>query len=296
MTGINFNASPIQLQCRAQTRIESSMSPATPVEVQKRGYIIPIGGAEGKRKDAEILKRFVSLCGGPDARILVIPTASLLDETGPMYMELFESFGAHSKCIPIEVRDNCFQEDILSALDEATGIFITGGNQLRLSTILGGTPAARKIRTLNADGVHMAGTSAGAAIISEHMIAGGRSGPSPRESGVVLAPGLGLTNRVIIDQHFNRRLRMGRLLAALSFNPFACGLGIDENTAGFIAPDGVMEVVGHGTITVIDPANLRHSSMSYVRKAEAVTLIGLKLHVLARGSHFNIETREATLD
>ena len=86
---------------------------------------------------------------------------------------------------------------------------------------------------------------------------------------------------------------MGRLLAALSFNPFACGLGIDENTAAFIAPDGMFEVVGTGTVTVVDPADLKHSSMSRVRKAEAVTLIGLKLHVLAEGARFNIETREA---
>jgi cyanophycinase len=127
------------------------------------------------------------------------------------------------------------------------------------------------------------------------MIAGGRGGPSPRESGVVLAPGLGLTNRAIIDQHFNKRGRLGRLLAALSFNPFVCGLGIDENTAAFIAPDGNMEVVGQGTVTVIDPAELRHSSMSYVRKAESVSLIGLKLHVLASGAFFNLETREARL-
>jgi len=271
------------------------MSPATPVINQPRGYVIPIGGAEAKRKDPVILKRFVELCGGKDARILVIPTASLLDETGPIYQELFEDMGARSVCIPIEDRDHCYQDDILEALEKATGIFITGGNQLRLSTILGGTPVARAIRRLNADGVHMAGTSAGAAIISEHMIAGGRGGPSPRESGVVLAPGLGLTNRAIIDQHFNKRGRLGRLLAALSFNPFVCGLGIDENTAAFIDPDGVLEVVGHGTVTVVDPADLRHSSMSYVRKAEAISLVGLKLHVLASGSHFNLETREATL-
>lgn len=272
------------------------MSPATPEQNQNRGYVIPIGGAEAKRKDPVILERFVALCGGADARILVIPTASLLDETGPLYQELFEGMGAKAVCTPIEDRDDCFQEDILATLERASGIFITGGNQLRLSTILGGTPVARAIRRLNAEGVHMAGTSAGAAIISEHMIAGGRGGPSPRESGVVLAPGLGLTNRVIIDQHFNRRGRMGRLLAALSFNPFACGLGIDENTAAFIAPDGTMEAVGSGTVTVVDPSDLRHSSMSYVRKAEAVSLIGLKLHVLANGSIFNLETREAKLE
>ncbi len=271
------------------------MCPATPVNKQSRGYVIPIGGAEAKRKDPVILERFVELCGGDNARILVIPTASLLDETGPIYQELFEGMGAKAMCIPIEERDDCYQEDTLAVMERATGIFITGGNQLRLSTILGGTPVARSIRRLNAAGVHMAGTSAGAAIISEHMIAGGRSGASPRESGVVLAPGLGLTNRVIIDQHFNRRGRMGRLLAALSFNPFVCGLGIDENTAAFIAPDGNMEVVGHGTVSVVDPSDLRHSSMSYVRKAEAISLIGLKLHILANGAHFNLETREASL-
>jgi cyanophycinase len=270
--------------------------PATPGENQQRGFIIPIGGAEGKRRKSSILMRFVALCGGEEARIMVIPTASLAHETGPEYQALFEDMGANSMCVPIERREECFEAETLRILENATGIFVTGGNQLRLSTILGGTPIARGIRKLNAGGVHVAGTSAGAAIVSEHMIAGGRSGSSPRESGVELAPGLGLTNRVIIDQHFNQRQRMGRLLAALSFNPFACGLGIDENTAGFIAPDGRMEVVGRGTITVVDPEDLRHSSMSYVRRAEAVTLIGLKLHVLAEGAHFNIETRQATID
>ena len=110
-----------------------------------------------------------------------------------------------------------------------------------------------------------------------------------------LAPGLGLTNRAIIDQHFNQRGRMGRLLAALSFNPFICGLGIDENTAAFIAPDGELEVVGRGTITVIDPSGLGHSSMSYVRKAQAISLTDLRLHVLAQGGRFNLETRVARI-
>ena len=267
--------------------------PATPKTPQQRGFIIPIGGAESRGRKTGILNRFAKLCGGADARIMVIPTASLRNETGPEYEELFKSMGARSMCVPIENRNDCFDKETIRILEAATGIFMTGGNQLRLSTILGGTPVARRIRKLNAQGIHVAGTSAGAAIVSEHMIAGGRSGPSPRESGVELAPGLGLTNRVIVDQHFNQRQRMGRLLAALSFNPFACGLGIDENTAGFIGPDGDMEVVGKGTVTVVDPADLRHSSMSYVRRAEAVTLTGLRLHVLAAGAHFNIETREA---
>jgi len=268
--------------------------PAAPKTKNKRGYLIPIGGAEGKRrKDRHILEKFVALSGGQNARILVIPTASRLGETGPSYMKLFEELGAKSRCIPVERREDCFGEEILDVLKRTTGIFITGGNQLRLSTILGGTPVARELRRMNAHGIPLAGTSAGAAIMTEHMIAGGRGGPSPRESGVELAPGLGLTNRIIIDQHFSQRGRMGRLLAALSFNPFVCGIGIDENTAAFIGPDGDTEIVGRGTVTVIDPSELRHSSMSYVRKAEAVSMIGLKLHVLAAGAHFNIETREA---
>jgi len=268
--------------------------PAKPAHVHSRGYLIPIGGAEGRKKDRTILQKFVDLCGADEARILIIPTASLRTETGPEYMELFESLGARAVNMPLEHREDCFDDTLLDKLEKATGIFITGGNQLRLSTILGGTPVARAIRRRNADGIPLAGTSAGAAIMPEHMIAGGRSGPSPRESGVELAPGLGLTNRVIIDQHFSQRGRMGRLLSALSFNPFVCGLGIDENTAGFIDPKGKMEVVGRGTITVIDPSDVHHSSMSYVRKAQAVTMLGLKLHVLAAGAHFNLETRQAT--
>jgi cyanophycinase len=269
--------------------------PATPITKNSRGYLIPIGGAEGRKKDSTILSKFVDLCGGEDARILIIPTASLRAETGPEYMEIFESLGAKAVNMPVEHREDCFDDKLIDKLNHATGIFITGGNQLRLSTILGGTPVARTIRSRNAEGIHLAGTSAGAAIMPEHMIAGGRSGPSPRESGVELAPGLGLTNRVIIDQHFNQRGRMGRLLSALSFNPFVSGLGIDENTAGFIDPAGNMEVVGRGTITVVDPADLHHSSMSYVRKAQAVTMLGLKLHILAAGASFNLETREAVV-
>ncbi|MDX1555758.1 MAG: cyanophycinase, partial [Xanthomonadales bacterium] len=184
--------------------------PAASTTNNTRGFLIPIGGAEGKRKkDRHILEKFVGLCGGKDAKILVIPTASKLGETGPSYQAIFEELGARSRCIPVERREDCFGDEILEVLDRSTGIFITGGNQLRLSTILGGTPVARKIRAMNANGIPLAGTSAGAAIMPEHMIAGGRSGPSPRESGVELAPGLGLTNRVIIDQHFSQRGRMG---------------------------------------------------------------------------------------
>ncbi|HIM58695.1 MAG TPA: cyanophycinase [Gammaproteobacteria bacterium] len=269
------------------------MCPAPIIDNVDRGWVIPIGGAEDKVDDMTILRRFCQLCGGKKANILVVPTASQLDDTGPRYVELFEGMGATSKYTPINEREDCFNEDIIASLKEASGIFITGGNQLRLSTILGGTPVAKLIRSLNAQGTHVAGTSAGAAIVSEHMIAGGESGPTPTEDGVVMAPGLGLTNKVIIDQHFQQRDRIGRLLAALSYNPFVSGLGIDEDTAAFISPQGVLEVVGSGAITVVDPSELTYSSMAKARHHDAITLIGMKLHILGPGSKYDINTRTA---
>ncbi len=273
--------------------------PASPDENQtrrRRGWLVPIGGAEEKSESPVILERICQLCGGADGRILVIPTASKMAHTGPRYVELFESMGARARAIPVNEREDCLDEEILRVLGRSTGVFITGGNQLRLSTILGGTPVARLIRRLSADGVTVAGTSAGAAILAEHMIAGGGSGPTPRERGVTMAPGLGLTNKMIIDQHFRQRDRIGRLLTALSYNPFASGIGIDENTAAFVGPDGVLEVVGSGAITVVDPAGLRHSSMHHARKRGPITLIGMTLHVLAAGARYDTHTREAFAD
>lgn len=266
--------------------------PATPTDTQSRGYIVPIGGAEGKGRKPEILSRFVELCGGENARILVIPTASLMNETGPQYKKLFESLGANSMCVPVEKRNDCFNEETLRILGEATGVFITGGNQLRLSTILGGTRVAQKIRRRNAEGVHVAGTSAGAAIMPEHMIAGGTTGAIPLGDGVNLAPGLGLTNSLLIDQHFVQRDRLGRLLTAISYNPFMLGVGIDEDTAIFISPEEIFEVVGSGAVTVIDPIDLSYSSMSRAGKNDSLSLLDLKLHILARGCHFDIPNRK----
>ncbi len=258
------------------------------------GHVIPVGGAEEKVGDTLILRRFVTLCGGEAARIAIIPTASELDDTGAKYAALFKSLGAAGTVVlPITSREHAEDPSHVRPLDDVTGIFLTGGNQLRLSTLIGGTDVARAIRRRNAAGVHVAGTSAGAAFLCEHMIAFGREGASPRARIVTLAPGLGLTNRVIIDQHFRQRDRLGRLLTAISYNPFAIGIGLDENTAAFIAPDHSLEVVGTGAITVVDPSELQFSSMARVRKNDPVCLIGLRLHILDNGSTFNLHTREA---
>ena len=271
------------------------MCPSKVADGEERGWIVPIGGAEDKESRRRILKRFVQLSGGRDAHIAVIPTASRLAETGDRYEELFDRLEAGKvTTLDFESRADGERADYLDALRDATGIFITGGNQLRLSTIIGGTSAAKLIRERNADGVPVGGTSAGASILSEHMIAFGSEGGSPRADSVNLAPGFGLTNRFIIDQHFRQRDRLGRLTAALAYNPFAIGIGLDEDTAAFIGPDNTLEVEGSGAITVVDASRVLFTSMDQVSGDEAVCVIGLQVHILTAGATFNLHTREAS--
>jgi cyanophycinase len=270
------------------------MCPAPVPSKTDRGYIIPIGGGEDRVKEMQIHRRFVELSGGEDADIVVIPTASMLEETGPDYNRIFSELGAGKvEFLPISTRADCDNPEFSEMLDRATGIFMTGGNQIRLSAILGGTLVAQKIRRLNATGVPVAGTSAGASIMSEHMVAGGNSNAAPAEGNITLAPGMGLTNAVIIDQHFTQRNRLGRLLTASSFNPFLIGLGIDEDTAAFIGADNVFEVVGSGTVTVVDAGQLTHSSMWDARSGEAISLLGLRLDVLGEGCRYDLNARVA---
>ncbi len=270
------------------------MSPARVQEDQQRGWIVPVGGAEDKEADIAILRRFVEVSGDGDARIAILPTASMLPDTGERYERIFESLGVkRAFALPFSTREEAHHEPWLRQLDEASGIFLTGGNQLRISAILGGTPVAKAIRRLNARGVTVGGTSAGAAILSEHMIAYGESGATPHAGQASLAPGLGMTNRVIIDQHFRQRDRLGRLLSALAYNPFAVGLGLDEDTAAFIDPHNLVHVVGSAAITVVDPSALEHSSMPYADVGKAICLTNVKLHILTHGSSFDLSTRRA---
>ena len=269
--------------------------PSKPVNGEHRGWIIPIGGAEDKDTNPRILARFVELSGGADADIVVIPTASRLKDSGTRYETLFQGMGAaRVEVLDFDTRRDCQEEGRLARLAEASGIFFTGGNQLRLSTILGGTQVARCIRLRNAQGVTVAGTSAGAGFLSEHMIAFGAEGSSPRASSVRLAPGLGLTNRFVIDQHFRQRDRLGRLTAALGYNPFAIGIGLDEDTAAFISPDDTLEVEGSGAVTVVDAHDLQFASMARAGEDDPVCLLGLGVHILIAGATFNLHTRRAS--
>jgi cyanophycinase len=256
--------------------------------------MIPIGGAEEKDGSTQILSRFIELAGGEDADIVIIPTASMLRNTGTRYERLFSDLGASRvSSLDFDTRRDAEEAGRLERLSQASGVFFTGGNQLRLSTLVGGTAVAKSVRQLNAAGIPVAGTSAGAAFMCEHMIAFGDDGSTPIAGSVRLAPGLGLTNRIIIDQHFRQRDRLGRLLTALAYNPFAVGIGLDEDTAAFIAPDNTVHVEGSGGITVVDAADVQFSSMDSVNEGRTVCLVGVKLHILTQGATFNLHTRQA---
>jgi cyanophycinase len=243
------------------------MSASRVIEGAERGWIIPIGGAEEKEDSPQILRRFVALAGGRGADIAVIPTASAVSSTGPRYERLFADMGARRVVsLDFDTRRDAEEPSRLERLRAATGVFFTGGNQLRLSTLVGGTSVAKAVRQMNAGGTPVAGS-------------------------VRLAPGLGLTNRFIIDQHFRQRDRLGRLLTALAYNPFAVGIGLDEDTAAFISPDNTVEVEGSGGITVVDASEVQFSSMDSVAEGDPVCLLGVKLHILARGATFNLQSR-----
>ena len=245
--------------------------------------------------DAAILRRFSVIAGGPKARICVIPTASKMADTGERYEAIFRDLGvAEVFSLPFNVRSDCKRADWLEKLQSATGVFMTGGNQLRLSTLLGGTPVSEMLRERNRhDGLHVAGTSAGASIMAEHMIAYGDEGPTPRADMVTLAPGMGFTSRAIIDQHFRERNRLGRLLTAISYNPRMIGIGLDEDTAAFISPERILEVVGSGAITIVDPQDMDFSSMDSANRKQPVSLINIRIHVLVEGGTFDMNTRVA---
>ncbi len=259
-----------------------------------RGYVVAIGGGEDKLGDMDILRRFAKLCGGKRARVAILPTASQLDDTGHRYAKLFRELDVREAySVVFETRADCDRKDLLEELERADGVFLTGGNQLRLSTTLGGTPVDAALRHMCSAGRHVAGTSAGAAYLCQHMIAYGDEGATPRAGSVQVVAGLGLTRRVIIDQHFRQRDRIGRLLTALAYNPYPIGLGLDEDTAAFIGPDNVVEVEGSGLLTVVDAHDVEADNIAEAEKGALVSLTNVRLHLLPKGGTYNLLTREA---
>jgi cyanophycinase len=252
-----------------------------------------IGGAEDKIRDRVILSRFATLAGGDDAIVVVISTASSLGfEAGERYREIFTGLGIRTvRPLHAMTRQQANDEAYVGQVRDATGIFLTGGNQLRLSSTIGGTLLAEAVMERFRAGAVVAGTSAGASAMSSHMIAFGASGGTPKHRMAALAAGLGVLPSVIVDQHFQQRNRYGRLLSVIAQNPSLLGLGVDEDTAGVVGPDGVMEVIGRGSVTIIDGASAETDAWE-VHGHRPVMISGVILHALPSGYRFDLRRRQ----
>ncbi|TDN67348.1 cyanophycinase [Paraburkholderia sp. BL10I2N1] len=261
-----------------------------------RGFIVPIGGDGRLIRNAAILRRFIEICGGSRAHIGIISTGSATKDAGRRYERAFRDLGGDRvSALKFETRTDCEAKRNLDVLDSVDGLFLTGSDPVHLSETLGSTSMAQKIRIRNAQGMHVAGTSAGAAFLPGQMIAAGESGTTPRADIVQLAPGLGLIERLIIDQHFRHQDRLGRLLMALTYNPLAIGIGLDEDTAAFIGPDHRLQVLGSGGITIVDPSQLQHSAIHPDRRHAPVSVVGLHLDILVEGSLYDLTAHMASI-
>ncbi|MDZ7958426.1 MAG: cyanophycinase [Aulosira sp. DedQUE10] len=261
----------------------------------KRQLVI-IGGAEDKEGDCQILREFLRRAGGTKAHIVIMTAATELPrEVGENYIRAFERLGAEKvRIIDTETRDDASSSTALEAIENATGVFFTGGDQARITSILKGTQLDEAIHRRFSEGVVIAGTSAGAAVMPDKMIVEGDSETNPRIEIVDMGPGMGFLPGVVIDQHFSQRGRLGRLISALLQEPADLGFGIDENTA-MVVTDNQIEVIGEGAVTIVDESEATHNNIDEILKDEALAIFGAKLHILPHGYKFDLRTRQPIL-
>jgi cyanophycinase len=256
------------------------------------GPLFAIGGAEDKLDRCKVLGRFVQAAGGDEARIVVVPTASSLGpEIVDVYDVLLRRLGvADVVGVRPESRDEADDEAFSAPLRRATGVFLTGGNQLKLSAIVAGTRFGDEVRAAHARGATVGGTSAGASVLAEHMVAFGAPGATPKQRMSQLAVGLGLVQAAVIDQHFTQRNRFGRLLSIVAQSPSLLGIGIDEDTAAIFA-DGHLEVAGRGAVTIVDGGRVLTDAFR-ARRHEPLLVSGAVLHSLPDGACFDLSERQ----
>lgn len=265
--------------------------PARLAPDKSRGSIVAIGAPAGLDPERRIARRVLALCGQRPQVVLVFvgdADALNLDEIDTA---LLAQGAGQIQRIALSSRADPERSETLGLVERADLVILAAAQPLQLSTLIGGTALARLLRRRNADGMPLAGLAGGAAVLSEHMLAAGEGGLTPRMGGVTLAPGLGLTNRVVIDQGGAATNRLGRLLGALALNPFALGLGIDADTAALIGPDNVMEVVGHGGVTLIDPSDVGPSNITEASPQAPISVTNLRLHVLVHGTRYDLDFR-----
>ena len=261
------------------------------------GQLVIIGGAEDKEGDCTILREFVRRSGGLQARIVVMTVATELPrEVGDNYTRIFERLGVEN----VRIVDTVYREDAsdasaLEAIEKATGVFFTGGDQARITSVLKDTEIDQALHRRYSEGIVIGGTSAGAAMMPDMMIVEGDGETNPRVEIVKMEPGMAFLPGVVIDQHFAQRGRIGRLLSAVAQQPVVLGFGIDENTA-IVVNNNQLEVIGEGAVTVIDVSAITHTNLGQILKDEDLALCGVKLHILPHGYRFDLSTRKPILE
>jgi cyanophycinase len=258
-----------------------------------RGYLIIIGGAEDKKGDSVILKQAPELLSKGDALTILTTATEHPEETGKVYYKAFKRLGVDKvQILNINTRDAAHNLDNCRLIEESRCLFMTGGDQLRITSILGGTPAYSVIKEIYQTGGIIMGTSAGASVMSSTMIVQGNDNQPARKCTLKMAPGLGLFEGVIIDQHFDQRGRFGRLLCGVAENPDVLGIGIDEDTAIKLYPDMHFEVIGSNAVTIIDGKTIQSSNVSELNPNEILAIMGVTVHAIPQGYGFNLEDRK----
>src|SRR5215212_4644277 len=259
---------------------------------EARGRLVAVGGAEDKEGDCRILKEFVRLAKGAKARVVVMTVATEHpDNVGREYRNAFRRLGVDdTEVVDVSSREDAGAPEALEKIGQATALYFTGGDQLHITALMGGTEMQKLIHERHAKGLVIGGTSAGAAMMSNSMIVGGGGEENPRVEAVRIGPGMDLLVGAMIDTHFSQRGRHGRLLTAVAHYPQDLGLGIDENTA-LVVNKNEFEVIGEGAVTVIDAGAMSYTNLPDAEECDGLALYGVTIHVLPAGYRFDLANR-----
>ncbi|MBI6874061.1 cyanophycinase [Clostridium aciditolerans] len=263
------------------------------MEEKLQGNLIIIGGAEDKKGEKSILKEVCSKLNKEEDMLVVATIASQLpEELGNEYKSIFENLGVQNiKILNIRERKDAYDSSNIQMIEEASLVFFTGGDQLRITSLIGGTPLYLGMKDVYEKECIFVGTSAGASVMSDTMVVTGPDEESPKKCTLKMAPGLGLIKGVIIDQHFAQRGRIGRLLVGIAENPQSLGIGIDEDTAIVVNEEGELKVIGSGAVYIIDGSNINYSNVSEQYQDEILSIFNVKLHVLKNGDKFDLNNK-----
>jgi cyanophycinase len=263
------------------------------LEEKLKGNLIIIGGAEDKKGEKEILKEVCSKIDKENEKLVIATIATELPkEVGAEYTDIFKNLGVKNiDILDIQYRDDACRESNINLIKSASLVFFTGGDQLRITSLVGGTPIYDALKESVEKGCVFVGTSAGASVVSDTMIITGKDEESPKKWNLKMSPGLGLIKDVIIDQHFAQRGRIGRLLTGVAENPESLGIGIDEDTAIMVNPKAEFEVIGSGAVYVIDGSSISYTNISEQYPEEVLSMFDIKMHVLKCGDKFALSER-----